>query len=110
LHAYLAVSVVARRPQADGPVTLGRFNCPLSKFDVVAPRFDARTSFNESFTRVDGGGRMAISTLTAGANAIAAFVGDITYKGALDDIAGRVKLAAQESRMGTIRAARTRLA
>src|SRR3982750_657715 len=53
LHAHLAVSVVARRPQADGPVTLERFACPLSKFDVVGPRFDAHTSFNEAFTRVD---------------------------------------------------------
>src|SRR4051794_12160216 len=109
LHAHLAVSVIAGRPQADGPVAFDRFSCPASRFEVVSPRFDARTSFNESFTRVDGGGRMAISTLTAGGKAIAAFVGDITYKGALDDISGRVKLAAQESRMGTIRAARTRL-
>src|SRR5206468_8545988 len=68
LHAHLAVAVVARRPQAAGPVTLERFTCPVSRFDVVAPRFDARTSFNEAFTSVDGGGRMAINTLTAGAD------------------------------------------
>jgi translocation and assembly module TamB len=110
LRANVAVTVVARRPRADGPVSLDRFTCPLSRFDVVAPRFQSVTSFNESFTRLDGGGRMAIQTLTAGANGLAAFAGDITYRGALDDVSGRVKLAAQQSRMGTIRAGRTRLA
>ncbi|MEP7130477.1 MAG: YdbH domain-containing protein [Sphingomicrobium sp.] len=110
VHALLAVSVVARRPQAEGPVTLERLSCPSSRFEVVAPRFDSRTSFNESFTRVDGRGRMAIQTLTAGSNALAAFTGDITYKGAPDDVAGRVRLTAQQSRMATIRADRTRLA
>src|SRR3954469_5333167 len=110
VHAHFAVAVVARRPQAQGPVVLDRFTCPASKFDVVAPRFEATTSFNEAFTRVDGRGRMAIPSLTAGANALAAFSGDITYKGPLDDVAGRVKLAAQKSRMATIHADRTRLA
>jgi translocation and assembly module TamB len=109
LHAHLAVSVVARRPEADGPVTLESFTCPLSKFDVVAPRFDVHTSFNEEFTRVDGRGRMAIQTLNAGVNGLAAFVGDITFKGPLNDVSGRVRLAAQQSRMATIHAARTRL-
>jgi translocation and assembly module TamB len=109
LHAHLAVSVIARRPQADGPVTLERFVCPLSKFDVVAPRFDAHTSFNEAFTRVDGRGRMAIPAFNAGANGLAALVGDITYKGPLNDVSGRVRVAAQQSRMATIHAARTRL-
>src|SRR5438270_10067103 len=75
LHAHLAVAVVARRPQAQGPVVLDRFSCPSSKFDVAAPRFEAATSFNEAFTRVDGGGRMAIPSLTAGANGLADFVG-----------------------------------
>ena len=42
LHAHLAVAVVARRPQIDGPVTLERFTCPASQFDVAAPRFDAQ--------------------------------------------------------------------
>ena len=109
LHAHLAVSVVARRPEADGPVTLESFTCPLSKFDVVAPRFDVHTSFNEEFTRVDGRGRMAIQTLNAGVNGLAAFIGDITFKGPLNDVSGRVRLAAQQSRMATIHAARTRL-
>ena len=76
--------MVARRPRIDGPVTLGRFVCPASQFDIVAPRFDAKASFNESFTSIDGSGRMAMTSLIAGANGLADFVGDITFKGALE--------------------------
>src|SRR5207249_1516833 len=46
---------------------------------------------------------------TAGANGLAAFTGDITYKGSLAHVDGRVRLAAQKSRMATIYANRTRL-
>jgi translocation and assembly module TamB len=102
LHTYLAVAVVARHPKVEGPVTLGSFVCPVSRFYVVAPRFDAKATFNESFANVDGSGRMAIGTLTAGANGLAAFTGDITYKGSIADVAGRVRLSAQKSRLGTI--------
>ncbi len=109
VHANLAVSVVARHPKVQGPVTLARFACPASRFSVVSPRFDAKASFNEGFTEVDGSGRMAIDTLTAGANGLAAFVGDITYHGSLADVSGRVKLSAQQSRMATVTADRTRL-
>ena len=109
LNASFAVSVVARRPKVEGPVTLDRFNCPASNFNVVAPRFDAAASFNESFTSIDGNGRMAIDTLVAGANGLAAFAGDLTFKGSLGDVRGKVRLAAQRSRLGTIYADRTRL-
>jgi translocation and assembly module TamB len=109
LHANLAVAVIARQPRGEGPVTLDRFSCPVSRFDVTAPRFDAKASFNEAFTSVNGSGRMAISQLTAGANGLAAFIGDITYKGSLADVGGQVKLSAQKSRMATIHADRTRL-
>ena len=109
LHAYVAVAVVARRPQIDGPVTADSFACPASRFVVGAPRFDAKASFNESFTSIDGTGRMAMTSLVAGANGLANFIGDISYRGALNDVAGRVKLSAQKSRMGTIFADRTRL-
>jgi len=109
LRANVALAVVARRPAVEGPVILDRFACPASKFDVVAPRFDAKASFNESFTSVDGSGRMAMQTLTAGANGLAAFAGDLTYKGPLSDVRGRVRLAAQRSRMATVYADRTRL-
>src|SRR6478672_11243300 len=40
LHMNAAVAVTARRPQIEGPVTLNRFACPASRFEVVAPRFD----------------------------------------------------------------------
>jgi translocation and assembly module TamB len=109
VHTNLAVAVVARHPKVDGPLTLSSFVCPASRFYVVAPRFDAKATFDESFTSVDGGGRMAISTLTAGANGLAAFVGDITYKGSLQEVNGRVRLAAQRSRMATATAERTHL-
>lgn len=109
LRTNVAVAVVARHPKVDGPVVLGSFVCPASRFYVLAPRFDAKASFNEAFTSVDGSGRMAISTLTAGANGLAAFIGDITYKGSLASVTGRVQLAAQKSRMATATAARTRL-
>ena len=61
---------------------------PPAGSTVVAPRFDAKASFNESFTSVDGSGRMAISTLIAGANGLAAFAGELTYKGPLTDVRG----------------------
>ena len=109
LRANVALAVVARRPAVEGPVALDRFDCPTSKFDILAPRFDARASFNESFTSVDGRGRMAIQTLTAGANGLANFAGELTYKGPLTDVRGGVKLSAQKSRMATVFADRTRL-
>ena len=49
-----------RRSTGRSPST--GFACPASRFDVVAPRFDAKASFNEAFTSVDGSGRMAITT------------------------------------------------
>ncbi|WP_308517443.1 intermembrane phospholipid transport protein YdbH family protein [Sphingomonas flavescens] len=110
MRAAVAVSVTARRPRIDGPVTLDRFSCPVSRFDIASPRFDAKATFNESFTSIDGSGRMAIATLIAGANGLANFVGDISYKGSFGAVAGKVKLSAQKSRVGTIYADRTRLA
>ena len=109
LHANVAVAVVARRPRIDGPVTAERFICPASRFDIAASRFDAKASFNEAFTSIDGRGQMAMTSLIAGANGLANFVGEISFKGALNDVAGGVKLSAQKSRMGTIFADRTRL-
>ena len=109
LRTNLAVAVTARHPYAEGPVALDRFNCPSSHIDIVAPQFDAKASFNEALTNFDGSGRMAIATMTAGANGLAAFTGDISYKGSLTGVDGRVKLAAQNSRLGTTTAERTRL-
>ena len=109
VRANVAVAVIARRPRIDGPVTAESFTCPASRFDIAGPRFDAQASFNEAFTDIDGSGRMAMTSLVAGANGLANFVGDISYKGALNDVAGHVRLSAQKSRMGTIFADRTRL-
>src|SRR5438067_2060850 len=109
VHANVAVAVVARRPRITGPVTAQRFSCPVSRFDVAGPRFDARASFNEAFTRIDGSGRLAMTSVVAGANGLANFVGDISYRGTLNNVAGGVKLSAQKSRMGTIFADRPRL-
>ncbi|MES2119182.1 MAG: YdbH domain-containing protein [Pseudomonadota bacterium] len=108
VRTNLAVAVVAKRPQVDGPVALDRLVCSASRFDVVGPRFDAKASFNEAFTSVDGSGRMAIQTLNAGDNGLAAFNGELTYKGSLLQVDGRVKLAAQKSRLATTFAERTR--
>lgn len=109
LRATLGIGVVGRRPQVKGPVAFERFTCPLSRFDVASPRFDANASFNESFNNVNGSGRMAIAMLTAGANELANFSGGITYKGSIKDVDGRVNLAAQRSRMATVTAERTGL-
>jgi hypothetical protein len=109
LRANVAVAVLGRRPRVEGPVTLDRFACPASRFDVAAPRFEAAARFNESFTSVDGRGRMTSQALVAGENGLAAFTGDLTYKGTITDVRGQVNVAAQKSRLGTIFADRTRL-
>ena len=110
LKANVAVAVEARRPQVDGPLTLGRLSCPKSRIEIVEPRFDINSRFNEAFTYYDGRGRMAIRSLTAGDNGLAAFVGDLTFRGNPTATYGSVKLAAQRSRLATIFAERTRLA
>jgi hypothetical protein len=53
---------------------------------------------------------MASASIVAGANGLAAFTGDLTYKGSLAEVRGRIRLAAQRSRLATIYADRTRLA
>ena len=109
LRAALAIAVVGRRPEVSGPVAIDRFSCPESRFNVAFPSFDAKASFNEAFTSVDGSGKMAIATLVAGANGLADFVGQITYKGSLLHVDGLVRLSAQKSRMATVYAERTEL-
>lgn len=109
LAVNAAVAVVARRPRIEGPMMFSRFSCPASRFDVTHPHIDAAASFNESFTSVDGRGRLMSQAMIAGENGLASFVGDLTYKGSLEGVDGRVNLAAQRSRLGTIYADRTRL-
>jgi len=109
MRANVALEVVARRPHVEGPIALSRLTCPASRFDIAEPMFNIDSRFNESFTNFDGSGRMAIKTLTAGENGLAAFTGDLTFKGDMDSILGQVKLSARQSRMATIYADRTRL-
>lgn len=109
LRANVAVEVVARRPHVSGPVSVDRFRCPASRFDVVRPRFEVDTRVNEAFDDFDGRGRMAIASLAAGENGLANFVGELTFRGDQDSVHGSVKLSAQRSRMAAIYAERTRL-
>ena len=44
LRTNLAVSVTARHPHVEGPVALDRLVCPASHMDIVAPRFEAKTT------------------------------------------------------------------
>ncbi|HUE79502.1 MAG TPA: YdbH domain-containing protein [Sphingomicrobium sp.] len=109
LDANVAIEVKARRPRVDGPLAVDRLTCPQSRFQMIGPRLDINSRFNESFTRYEGRGRMAIPTLTAGGNGLAAFVGDLTFRGDPSATLGTVKLAAQRSRLATVSAERTRL-
>ncbi|MEO5612005.1 MAG: YdbH domain-containing protein [Sphingomicrobium sp.] len=110
LRANTAVTVEARHPHIDGPLTLGQLNCPKSRLVIVEPRFDINSRFNESFTSYDGNGRMAIRTLTAGDNGLAAFVGDLSFRGSPKATYGSVTLSAQAARLASIFADRTHLA
>ena len=109
LHANVAVEVEARRPHVEGPVTLDRLTCPASRFEVVQPRLDIDSRFNESFTRYEGRGRAAITSFVAGANGLSNFVGNLTFRGDPEATFGTVELAAQRSRVAEIYAERTRL-
>src|SRR5687767_9614008 len=62
LRANVAIQVEARRPHVEGPLQVSRLSCPRSRFEIVEPRFDINSRFNESFTTYDGRGRMAIRT------------------------------------------------
>jgi hypothetical protein len=110
LRANVAVEVEARRPHVQGPLRVARLACPKSRFEIVEPRFDINSRFNESFTRYDGSGRMAIRTLVAAENGLSGFVGDLTFRGDPTATYGAVKLSARQSRLATIYAERTRLA
>ena len=109
LKANVAIAVEARRPHVEGPLQLSRLSCPKSRFEIVEPRFDINSRFNESFTNYDGRGRMAIRTLVASENGLAAFVGNLSFRGNPTATYGSVQLSARQSRLGTIFADRTRL-
>ena len=103
------VAVVARRPQIDGPVTLDRFVCPASRLAgrhaAVRRQGQLQRELHQRRRQRAHGDQHHDRRRQR----LAAFAGDLTYKGPLTDVRGRVKLAAQSSRMGTIYADRTRL-
>ena len=85
-------------------------SCPASRFDVVAPRFDAKASFNEVVhqrrrQRADGDQRRWSPAPTASPISSATSL----TRARSSDGRRRVKLAAQRSRLATIYADRTRL-
>lgn len=109
MRASLALDIRARRPHAVGPVDAARFDCPQSQIALVAPRLELDTWFSEAFASFEGKGRMAVQSLTAGDNGLAALNGNLTFIGNPDAARGDVNLAAQRARLGSIFADRTRL-
>ena len=109
MRASLALAIESRRPHAVGPITATRFDCPQSRIALVAPRMEVDTWFSEAFESFEGKGRMAIQSLTAGDNGLAALNGNLTFIGNPEAARGDVNLAAQRARLGTIYADRTRL-
>ena len=109
LKSNVAVAVVARRPQVQGPVAAARFDCPGSRMAMVAPRIEVDSSFSEAFETFDGKGRLAVASFTAGDNGLANLVANIGFQGAPTDARGQFDLAAQRARLAAIFADRTRL-
>ena len=86
MHANLAVSVVARHPQVEGPVTLDTLRLPGEPLRRrgAALRCQGRASTRRSPASTAAGGWRS-QRCVAGANGLANFVGDISYKGSLSD-------------------------
>jgi len=109
MHASLAVAIRARRPHAIGPLNATRFNCPQSRIALVAPHLELDTWFSEAFESFEGKARMAIQSLAAGDNGLAALNGNLTFIGNPGAARGDVDLSAQRARLGSIFADRTHL-
>src|SRR3990170_3744437 len=109
MRASLALEIRARRPHAVGPLDAARFDSPQSRIAMVAPRMELDTWFSEAFASFEGKGRMAVRSLTAGDNGLAALNGNLTFIGTPEAARGDVNLAAQRARLGNIYADRTRL-
>jgi translocation and assembly module TamB len=109
MRASLALEIKARKPHAVGPLDAARFDCPQSRIALVAPRMELDTWFSEAFASFEGKGRMAVQSLTAGDNGLAALNGNLTFVGNPEAARGDVNLAAQRARLGNIYADRTRL-
>nr|MBA2770717.1 hypothetical protein [Sphingomonas sp.] len=104
-----AIEIAARRPHVVGPLSASRFACPSSRFSVVEPRLEIDSRFSEAFGEFDASARIMSQVLTAGDNGLAAMNGRITFIGTPENARGEINLTAQESRMGTIAAERTRV-
>ena len=109
LKSNVAIAVVARRPQVEGPVAAESFACPASRMAMVSPRLQIKSSFGEAFSDFDGRGRLAVASLAIGDNGLANMVANIGFEGTPADASGAFDLAAQRARLAAIFADRTRL-
>lgn len=109
LKSNVAIAVVARRPQVQGPVAAESFTCPASRMAMLAPRLQVDSNFSEAFANFDGKGRLAVASLRAGDNGLANIVANIGFKGTPTDASGAFDLAAQRARLADIYADRTQL-
>ena len=109
LRSNVAIAVVARRPQVQGPVAANAFNCPASRMAMVSPRISVDSNFSEAFSDFDGKGRLSVASFTAGDNGLANLIANIGFKGTATDARGQFDLAAQRARLATIFADRTRM-
>ena len=109
INALAAIEIVARRPHVVGPLSADSVTCPASRFEITQPSFNIDSRFNESFTSFDGRGQVMAQRLVAGANGLAALIGNISFEGSPTDTRGRIDVAARESRLGPIFAERTRV-
>jgi translocation and assembly module TamB len=109
MRASLDLTIVARRPQVDGPVRADYLNCPKSRLSFAQPRIDLDSSFSEGFDSFDGRGRLSMASLEAGVNGLANLVANVSFKGDANDARGQFDLAAQRARLAQILADRTNL-
>ena len=109
MRAFTAVQVVARRPKVDGPLLARKFACPTSNIALDEPRFDLKSTFNESFTNFDGNARITTQRVVAGANGLAAMTGNVRFTGTPRAAYGQLDVSARRSRLGPIYAERTRI-
>ena len=109
MRATMAVAVVARQPQVEGPLSAERFICPATKLALQQPRLAASARFSEAFERFQGRGRVAMQSVVAGVNGMAAVGGELTFAGTPTAARGALNIAAREARLSAIAAERTRL-
>ncbi|HVF36362.1 MAG TPA: YdbH domain-containing protein [Sphingomicrobium sp.] len=107
-RGLVRIGVTARRPQIAGPIGALNFACPDSDIRLAQPRMEINSSFAESFTSFDGRGRLTFSSMEAGVNGLSGVTSNLTFKGTAKDVAGRIDLAARQSRLAEILAQRTR--